>query len=81
LFTPPSIFGIDRRIVYASRKYHSGWIHTGVISGFAGVKLSGSVKMYGCFRVNTVRVIIYLKPRNILYCKVRVEWDFVRVFV
>ena len=24
--TPPSLFGIDRRIAYANRKYHSGWI-------------------------------------------------------
>lgn len=22
--TPPSLFGIDRRIAYANRKYHSG---------------------------------------------------------
>jgi hypothetical protein len=31
---------------------------TGVTSGFAGVKLSGSLKMYGSFRVNTVSTII-----------------------
>jgi len=43
--TPPSLFGIDRRIAYANRKYHSGWICTGVTSGFAGVKLSGSLRM------------------------------------
>ena len=24
--TPPSLFGMDRRIAYANRKYHSGWI-------------------------------------------------------
>ena len=46
--TPPSLFGIDRRIAYANRKYHSGWMCTGVTSGFAGVKLSGSLRMYGC---------------------------------
>ena len=44
--TPPSLFGIDRRIAYAYRKYHSGWICTGVTSGFAGVKMSGSLRMY-----------------------------------
>jgi hypothetical protein len=38
--TPPSLFGIDRRIAYANRKYHSGWMCTGVTKGFAGVKLS-----------------------------------------
>ena len=31
---------------------------TGVTEGFAGVKLSGSVKMCGSFRVSTVKVII-----------------------
>jgi hypothetical protein len=24
--TPPNLFGIDRRIAYANRKYHSGWM-------------------------------------------------------
>jgi len=24
--TPPSFDGMDRRIAYANRKYHSGWI-------------------------------------------------------
>lgn len=43
--TPPNLFGIDRRIAYANRKYHSGWIWIGVIIGFAGVKLSGSLNM------------------------------------
>lgn len=38
--TPPSLLGIDRKIAYANRKYHSGWICTGVTSGLAGVKLS-----------------------------------------
>jgi hypothetical protein len=28
------------------RKYHSGWMCTGATRGFAGVKLSGSIKMY-----------------------------------
>lgn len=35
--TPPSLLGIDRRIAYANRKYHSGLIWGGVLSGFAGV--------------------------------------------
>jgi len=33
--TPPNLFGIDCRIVYANRKYNSGWICTGVTRGFA----------------------------------------------
>ena len=35
--TPPSLLGIDRRIAYANRKYHSGLMCAGVLSGFAGV--------------------------------------------
>ena len=35
--TPPSLLGIDCRIAYANRKYHSGLICSGVLSGFAGV--------------------------------------------
>lgn len=45
--TPPSLFGIDRRIAYAHRKYHSGLMWMGVTRGFARIKFSGSVKMLG----------------------------------
>jgi len=45
--TPPSLLGIARKMAYAKRKYHSGWICVGVISGFAGVKLSGSISKKG----------------------------------
>jgi hypothetical protein len=34
--TPPSLFGIDRRIANANRKYHFGWMCTGVTRGCAG---------------------------------------------
>lgn len=33
--TPPIFEGIDRRIAYANRKYHSGWMCVGVDRGFA----------------------------------------------
>jgi len=58
--TPSSLFRIDRRIAYANRKYHSGWMCSGVTKGFGGVKLSGSLKMYGSFRVSIVRTIIVI---------------------
>jgi len=58
--TPPSLFEIDRIIEFANRKYHSGWICAGVTRGFAGVKLSGSLKTYGSFRA------------NIVYCKYKI---------
>lgn len=35
--TPPSLLGIDRRMAYANRKYHSGLIWGGVLSGLAGI--------------------------------------------
>lgn len=40
--TPPNLLGIDRKIAYAKRKYHSGWIWGGVTKGLAGIKFSGS---------------------------------------
>lgn len=45
--TPPSLFGMDRRIAYAHRKYHSGLICRGVVSGFAIVQFSGSLSRFG----------------------------------
>jgi hypothetical protein len=35
--TPPSLLGIDGRIAYANRKYHSGLICGGVFRGLAGI--------------------------------------------
>ena len=35
--TPPSLLGMDRRMAYANKKYHSGLICGGVFRGFAGV--------------------------------------------
>lgn len=35
--TPPSLLGTDRKIAYANRKYHSGLMCGGVLSGLAGV--------------------------------------------
>lgn len=44
---PPNLLGILRKIAYANRKYHSGWMWMGVLSGLAGIKFSGSVEIYG----------------------------------
>lgn len=49
--TPPSLEGIDRRITYANRKYHSGWMCTGVTNGFAGLKFSTSPSRFGVFEI------------------------------
>lgn len=40
--TPPNLLGIDRKIAYANKKYHSGLICGGVTNGLAKIKLSGS---------------------------------------
>jgi len=45
--TPPSLLGIDRKIEYANKKYHSGWIWGGVTMGFASIKFSGSFRKLG----------------------------------
>jgi hypothetical protein len=42
--TPPSLLGIHRRIAYANKKYHSGWIWVGVTRELAGMKLAASIK-------------------------------------
>lgn len=35
--TPPNLLGMDRRIAYANKKYHSGLMWGGVFRGFASV--------------------------------------------
>ena len=55
--TPPSLLGIERRIAYANRKYHSGLMCGGVTRGFAGVKLSGSPRRLGEKSARHVRPI------------------------
>lgn len=52
--TPPSLFGIDRRIAYTHRKYHSGLMWTGVTKGFASKKFSGSVNMFGANKIKVI---------------------------
>ncbi len=60
--TPPSFEGIDRRITYANRKYHSGWMCSGATMGFAILKFSTSLRAFGA--VDT-RIIINQEIRII----------------
>ena len=53
--TPPSLLGIERRIAYANRKYHSGLMCGGVTRGLATVKLSGSPNKLGANRAKDTR--------------------------
>lgn len=65
--TPPSLLGIDRKMAYANRKYHSGLMWGGVTRGLAGVKLSGSPRRLGEKRAREVKAIIRaMKPRRSL---------------
>ena len=62
--TPPNLLGIERRIAYANRKYHSGLMCGGVVRGFAGVKFSGSPSRLGENRAKVVSgSSISMKPR------------------
>lgn len=68
--TPPNLLGIERRMAYANRKYHSGLICGGVTSGFAGMKLSGSPKRLGAKSASDVSAIrTTMKPTRSLYEK------------
>lgn len=55
--TPPSLFGIDRRIAYTHKKYHSGLICTGVTNGFAIKKFSGSVNRFGIYITTNKNIV------------------------
>jgi len=60
--TPPSLFGMERKMVYAHKKYHSGLIWRGVDRGLARIKFSGSRKVYGNQRM--ILVIIKKMAEN-----------------
>ena len=55
--TPPSFFGMDRKIAQANKKYHSGCIWGGVTSGLAGIKFSGSLSAAGNRRAKALNAI------------------------
>jgi hypothetical protein len=60
--TPPNLFGMDRRIAYTHKKYHSGLMWIGVTRGFATMKFSGSANILGINRMiirNSDRAIEY----------------------
>ena len=62
---PPNLFGIDRKIQYANKKYHSGCICVGVIRGFAFIKFSGSLNVWGI--VVVIKKNYYSNEYNCLY--------------
>lgn len=52
--TPPSLDGIDRRIAYANRKYHSGWMCGGVVDLLAVLKFSTSPNILGLIEIISI---------------------------
>jgi len=68
--TPPNLLGILRRIAYANKKYHSGWMWGGVTRGLAGMKFSGSLRLYGKIMIIVKNIIIIdNKPRMSFHVK------------
>jgi len=67
---PPSLLGIERKIAYANKKYHSGWMCTGVTNGLAGIKFSVSPNKYGLINTSDINSqYIKINPKMSLYEK------------
>lgn len=56
--TPPNLEGIARKIAYANKKYHSGWICVGVDVLLAGEKFSTSPNIFGFIHTTVIIKII-----------------------
>jgi hypothetical protein len=63
--TPPNLLGIERRIAYTHRKYHSGLMWIGVDKGFAIRKFSGSVNKLGVYITNNSSAVTAITNPNI----------------
>jgi hypothetical protein len=51
-------------MAYANKKYHSGWMCTGVTRGLAGIKFSVSPSKKGFVRTSNIRAhIIMINPK------------------
>lgn len=75
--TPPNLLGIDRRIAYSHRKYHSGLMCVGVTRGLASKKFSGSVSILGLNRMSVMKIVrMMVYPRKSLMEKY--EWKGIR---
>jgi len=67
--TPPSLFGIERKMAYANRKYHSGWMWIGVFNGFAGLKFSGSPIENGKISLKVIKITIKIMAPKLSFEK------------
>jgi len=55
--TPANLDGMQRRIAYAKRKYHSGTMWAGVSMGLAGLKFSVSTRRVGDVKTSPTRMV------------------------
>jgi len=79
--TPPNFDGIERKITYANKKYHSGWMWTGVTNGLAWLKFSTSPNKFGALKIN-VNIIIEIKIVGVMSLIENEGWNFIlSVFV
>jgi len=65
--TPPNLLGIERKMAYANKKYHSGWMWIGVFRGFAGLKFSGSPIENGKMRLSVINTDTNTKAPNLSF--------------
>jgi len=83
--TPPSFEGMDRKITYANRKYHSGWMWIGATRGLAGLKFSTSLRIFGILDViRTINIIIkmagivsFTENKGLNFTLSKFVWEFV----
>jgi hypothetical protein len=54
--TPMILLGIERRIAYANKKYHSGTIWTGLLNLLAAINISASPRTNGNKRAKTKKL-------------------------
>lgn len=65
--TPPSLFGIDRKMAYTHKKYHSGLIWIGVTRGLAIKKFSGSVRRFGVNKMSVMNAEMLIEYPNMSF--------------
>jgi len=58
---PPTLLGIERKIAYRWRKYHSGWMWRGEFERSELIKLTGSEDQSGKANIKTQN--IHIKPK------------------
>jgi len=69
--------GIDRRIAYSHRKYHSSWMWVGVINELASIKFSGSIKVFWVI-IAIIKIIKVLGNSPIISLIVKYGWNEIR---